>query len=63
MSCVSALNYLQQQGVRHLNISSSSITLNDEGVIKLYDPHLLKNYPNYSQLLDKTPLKNIYISP
>ena len=63
MSCVSALSFLQNAGVRHLNLSSSNITLDDEGVIKLYDPELIKTNPNYSQIAAKQNPKNTYICP
>lgn len=63
MSCITALNFLQQKNVRHLNVNSSNITLDDEGVIRLYDPHLIKNSPNYTQLLNKSASKNAYICP
>ena len=31
--------------------------------MRIYDPHLIKNNPNYSQLFSKSASKNIYICP
>lgn len=63
MSCVAALSHMEGMKRRHLNLSSSTITLDDEGVIRLYDPLLVKNHPNYSQLLAHKFTNNTYICP
>ena len=64
VSCETALAFLEEQGIRHLNLNSSNILLSDDGVVQLYDPNILKNIPNYDRLLlNPTATKNVYPSP
>lgn len=63
-SAANALSYLQNTGVTHGNISSSSILLtNNDNDIKLGDPQILNFMTSYQVMMSQGPKKGLYLSP
>lgn len=57
MSC------LQKQKIRHETITTKSILLDEEGMVKVADPLTLASRSNLDTVYNNRHLKGIYLSP
>ena len=62
-SCILAMSYLQKQKIRHEALSTKSILLDEEGMVKVADPLTLASRSNLDTVYNNRHTKGIYLSP
>ena len=62
-SCILGMSHLQKHNIRHMCLSSESILVDSNGVIKIADPFCAEELPNYDKLLNRRNSEHIYLSP
>jgi len=62
-SCIVGLSHLQKQGIKHQALKSSHVLINQDGVIRIFDPIATGCQSNYDTLIAKRSTPHIYLSP